>query len=849
MDKNESYKIQISYIGLKTLTEIVETKDKDLVKNFNLMPDNALDEVELTYVMPVTIKGDTLVYDADSFKTGTERKLEDVLENLPGVEINENGQVEVEGNVVSKVMVDGKDFFDGDTKLATKNIPSNAVDKVQILKNFSEVGQLRSVTNNQDNVAINIKLKQGKTNFWFGDVTAGGGTSTDNELYLLQPKLFYYSPKYSINFIGDLNNTGEVALTGRDLFNFTGGFRAPSRSSGTNLNLGNNSLGFLANQNNRVQDVQTKLAATNFSYSPKEELDLNGFAIFNSSRVRQLEKSSIRYTDNDLGIPDELTTDQTIQRSDIGLAKLSASYRPNVNNQLDYDLFGRVSKETQDRDLTSNIVGVTTQYDENTPFRINQNLNYYYTLNETNIFALEVQHLVQDEDPFYNAILENDPTNNDELNPDDRDAFDDTAGGLGLDLDQFFYNINQDRRIESNQLDAKLDYWKILNAKSNINFNFGTIYSRQLFNSNLFQFLDNGSLFNPTPIINNGLDSNDTDYRFSDMYLGTRYTVKLGKFTIAPAVSFHAYGNKNYQQNEEYGENFFRILPDLDVRWQIKNSESLNLTYNMQNQFTDVTNLAQGLVLNNYNSLFIGNPELENGLSHNISLFYRSFNLFNFTNIIARLNYSNRVDQIRNVIDFLSVIRNSTVFNSPFADESFTAFGRYQRTIKKITGTLQANFNYSKFNQVVEGRRSTNENYNQSYSARLRTNFKEAPNLSLRYDYSISDNDQGRTRTKFYTNAPSVEFDAYIWKVLTFTTDYSYTRLSNEDETLNTFDVWNATLGYRKDEDSKWEFEIRATNLLNTQSQAQTSSSNVAVSATEFFIQPRFITFRVKYNL
>jgi hypothetical protein len=71
--------------------------------------------VELVYTMPVTMKGDTLVYDADSFNTGTERKLEDVLENLPGVEINEDGQIEVEGKVVNKLMVNGKDFFDGDT--------------------------------------------------------------------------------------------------------------------------------------------------------------------------------------------------------------------------------------------------------------------------------------------------------------------------------------------------------------------------------------------------------------------------------------------------------------------------------------------------------------------------------------------------------------------------------------------------------------------------------------------------------------------------------------------------------------------------------------------------------------
>ena len=123
LKKNTTYSIQASYIGMKSLDQVLDTKEENITQDFVLTQDNSLDEVELTYEMPVTISGDTLVYNADSFNTGTERKLEDVLKNLPGVEINDDGQVEVEGKVVTKLMVEGKDFFDGDTKLATKNIP------------------------------------------------------------------------------------------------------------------------------------------------------------------------------------------------------------------------------------------------------------------------------------------------------------------------------------------------------------------------------------------------------------------------------------------------------------------------------------------------------------------------------------------------------------------------------------------------------------------------------------------------------------------------------------------------------------------------------------------------------
>ncbi len=854
LSKNTAYKLQVSYIGMKTYEEAFSTKETNVTKDFTLELDNALDAVELTYEMPVTIKGDTLIYNADSFKDGTERKLEDVLEKLPGVEVTDDGEIEVEGQRVSKVMVDGKDFFDGDTKLATKNIPSNAVDKVQVLKNFSEVSQTRSVTNNQDNVAINIKLKEGKKNFWFGNVTAGGGVSTDDGLYLVQPKLFYYSPKYSINLIGDMNNTGDVAFTRSDFFRFSGGFRAPSRSSGTSLNLGSNNLGFVGLQNNRALDIETKFGAANFSYSPKETLDISGFGIFNSNRTTLLERNDVIYTDEDLGIPNEITSDRTRQRSDLAMLKLSATYKPNANNQLDYDVLGRVSKESQDQFRVSNVVGDIDQFEDNTPYSINQNLNYYYTLNENNIFALEVQHLWQDEDPFYNALLENDPTNNDNgFDPDDNlpdpDSYDSIAEGLGLDRDQFNYNVNQDRRVRSNQIDAKLDYWNVLNAKSNINFTLGAIYSRQLFNTNLFQFLDNGNVFDPTPIDTDLSDTNDTDYRFSDVYLGATYTVKAGKFTIAPAVSFHAYGNKNFQFDEEFEDNFYRVLPSLDVRLQLKKSERLNFRYNMQNQFTDVTNLAKGLVLNSYNNLFTGNPELENSLSHNLTLSYFSFNLFNYTNVRAFINYSIREDQIRNLTNFESVIRSSSPFNSSFADETLTANGNFQRTFGKLRATIGGTLTYSKFNQFIQGRRSVNENYSQNYNAQLRTNFREAPNVELNYRLGIQDNDQGATRAKFYTHAPSVEFDAYIFKTLTFRTEYAYNNLSDENGTLNSFDIWDASLSYRKDRDAKWEYEIRATNLLNTQSRAQSSSTDISVFTSEYFIQPRFITFRLRYEL
>jgi len=838
LKENKAYKIQVSSIGLITINESLQTKDEDIVQNYTLRADIILDEVVVK--MPIVVRGDTLIYNADSFKNGSERKLEDIIDKLPGVEINDSGQIEVEGKVVNKLMVNGKDFFDGDTKIGTKNIPSNAVDKIQVLRNYAEVGQLSGVRNNQDNFAINIKLKQGKESFWFGNITGGFGDSPDENLYLIQPKLFYYNPKYSINIISDFNNIGDVALTRRDIRGFGGGFQRPSSRSGTSINLGDNSLNFLTNQRNALK-IENKLASANFSYSPSQSLDLSGFLIYNNSRILSNEVSSIRYTNEGLGIPDEETEQSNTELSNQGLVKLSASYKPNYNNQIDYDILARISDDSQAKNNTSSVLGLTTQLEEVTPYNINQNLSYYYTLNDKNIFAFEAQSVIKNENPFYSAVLENDP--------DALDPFDSTANALGLNTSLASYSLGQNRKILSNQLDAKLDHYYLIGPKSNINFTLGTILSQQEFSSNIFQFLSNNIEFIPEPTFNNGLAVNDIDYRFKDLYLGIHYRFRSGKFTITPGFSVHSYGNQNTQFGINIKDNFFRLLPDFETRIQLKKGESLTFNYNMRNQFTDVTRLARGLVFNSYNSLQYGEPDLQNALSHNISLLYRSFNLFNYTNVFARASYTNNIDQIRGFTNFDNVIRTSTYFNSNFADENFNIFGRIQRTFGKVRTSMNTSFNYSTNNQFIQQRQSINERFTQTYTPEIRTNFSVAPNIRIRYRYSITNNNQGLRETKFITRSPSVEFDAYIIEKFTFKTDYSYTVQDQTGEDSQSFQIWNATLAFKKDKETKWEYEIRASNLLNVSSQIRNNANSVSVFNSTTFIQPRFITIRAVYQL
>tara|TARA_B110000046_G_scaffold169398_1_gene188487 strand:+ start:2393 stop:5164 length:2772 start_codon:yes stop_codon:yes gene_type:complete len=859
LKKNTVYNIKISYIGFKEISKFIMTKEMNITNTYKMLQDSMLDGISIVSKMPVTIKGDTIIYNADSFKNGSERKLEDVLKKLPGVEINDAGEIEVEGKVVEKIMVDGKEFFSGDTKLASKNIPSNAVDKIQILRNYSNVNQLSGVQNNQDRVAINIKLKEGKKNFWFGDVTAGAGNSPDTGLYLFQPKLFYYTPKYTINVIGDVNNIGDVVLSRRDVRSFGGGFQSQSPSNGTNINIGDAGIGFLNASARNANKIETKLSALNFSYSPNTKLDLSGFLIWSSNSNGQRNINDIDYIDPNT--PDDFVDNKTDQTSNTGLFRFSSVYKKDFSNQLNYDVTGRFSNEFRTDEVNSRVLSNISERESATPFKINQNLSYFYTASEKSIFALEVKHLLQDEDPFYVASLENDPLNN---NPTDQtaldefeDGFDDVAESLGLDRSNQFYNLEQGRKVKTNQLDAKLDYYYILNTKSNLNFVAGTILSKQNFNSRFFQILDNGAEFDPNPTIqgvNDPQTKNDTEYSFTDVYAGLRYRLKAGIFTFTPGFTLHSYNSTNTQfATESFEDTFAKFLPEFDVIMQFKRSESLTFTYKQEVNFTDVNQIARGIVANSYNSFFAGNADLINASFHNVALRYSSFNLFNASNVFARISYKKTANQVNNntIFEPGSVVSSSTSLNSPFDNESFNAFGRIGKTIKKIRTSLGGNFSYSKTYQFINSRENTNESISKGLNTSIGTNYTKAPNVSLRYRVSFIDqsNSARATDVKSITHAPSINFDAYIWNSLTVKSDFSHNETRQEGSVINSFQIWNATLAYRKDKDAKWEYELVGNNLLATGSQASVSQGVISFNVRETFILPRFVSLRVRYQL
>lgn len=855
LNPNTTYDVKVSYVGFQPYETTIKTGSEPIVKNIVLKEGTMLKELEIVKEMPVSISGDTIIYNSDSFRNGTERKLEDVLKKLPGVEVNKDGEIQVEGKTVQKVMVEGKDFFDGDTKLATKNIPADALDKIQVLRNYNEVTNLKGLENNEENVALNIKLKEGKKNFWFGDMTAGIGVGHKEDRYILNPKLFYYNPKYSINAIGNFNNIGELPLTMQDYFKFTGGFKNMMRRAGTSFNVASNDLGILGLRNNQAKEIDTRFGAANFSYNPSKAWSISGFGILMGSQTDlQTDSQSTRIDkDGSTTVNDESSV--TRQESRLGLFKLSSSYVPSEKVHFDYDALMKFSKQDELTTLLSNSVisnnsGAVTIFNDvyskkkQTPFSFNQNLNYYYTLNEKHVFAFEMQHMYQDEDPFYNANLKFQP-----FDLTDYDTF------------QNRNDVTQNRFVKTNKMDGKFDYYYMVTPKSNINITFGNTYSYQNFNSHIFQILDNGTQND----LNAPENNNDVNYAFNDVFLGLHYKFITGKFTFNPGFTVHNYQMSDEQLGSSFKNSFNRILPDFYALWQLKKAETLTYNFSMANNFTDINKLAEGYVFSNYNSLFSGNRMLENSLSQVHSLRYFKYNMFNFENIFANLMYTRQTDAIKNRVFFtgptgVNQMASSVNMDPSFADETFSGSGNYGRSfLRYYKGSAGASLNWSKFNNIrvyPDGDADPNNNpteiqstesFTQNYNVKFSTNYKKMPNIEVAYNFTIND----FASDIYYVDAPSVTLEYYFLEAFSFTSEYTFYHNRNKAKTINNeYDFLTAALMYQK-KDSKWEWKLSGTNLLNTGSLNNSSFSQLGgtSSFSSYIVQPRYLILSLKYAL
>lgn len=325
----EAYTLSVSYLGYETDTLYVPKNKEFLTYDFVFnTQENLLNEVVISYnYEPIVVKKDTLVYDMAAFVSGQERKMEDILKKLPGVEVDKNGVIKVQGKNVTQLLVENRSFFGGGSKLAVENIPADAIDKIEVIDNFNEVGFLKEVSNSED-LAMNVKLKEDKKNFLFGDLEVAGG---NQKHYLLHAALFYYTPDGDISAIGDVNSIGKSVFTYADIIRFEGGI---SRLINNKQNLTN--LKDYMGDNQEVEKNLTRFSAVNFSKEITGKIRLCGFGIFSNNFLQNRSATHNTYF-TETQIIEEEKQDLLKTKNLIGLLNFKLDYEISKNERLHYN--------------------------------------------------------------------------------------------------------------------------------------------------------------------------------------------------------------------------------------------------------------------------------------------------------------------------------------------------------------------------------------------------------------------------------------------------------------------------------------------------------------------------------
>ncbi len=303
------YLLRATYFGYQNLQRAVHVPSTSGTGNLDLgvlpmeVKNTLLSEVQVTgEANPVTIKNDTIEFNAGSFKVKENGVVEDLLKKLPGVEVERDGTVKAQGEEVKNVLVDGKKFFNGDPKIATQNLPADAVNKVQVFDKKSDQATFSGIDDGQREKTINLDLKEDKKNGWFGQATAGGGSdlhAAPNEFrYEGRASLNRFKPKQQLSFLGMGNNANQAGFSIDDYMAFSGAMRQMMSGGGgavrLEINGDDNSIPLdFGNQNNGF--LKTWAGGLNFNqeYGKKYTGDLNT-SYFYSQTDRDYDRSTNR---------------------------------------------------------------------------------------------------------------------------------------------------------------------------------------------------------------------------------------------------------------------------------------------------------------------------------------------------------------------------------------------------------------------------------------------------------------------------------------------------------------------------------------------------------------------------
>ncbi|MBG7630920.1 MAG: carboxypeptidase-like regulatory domain-containing protein, partial [Bacteroidetes bacterium] len=818
LEKELTYTISLRYLGYENFDfEFKSSKNEE--RNIVLKEaTNQLDEVLIE--LPMIVKTDTIIYNTDKFITGEEHKLKDVLKKLPGVEVDKNGSVTVQGKKVTHMLVEGKKFFGGGSKLAVENLPANAVDKVEVIDDYNEVAFLKGLNDTED-MAMNIKLKEDKKKFAFGDIEGGKG---NKEYYKLHSNLFYYHPKLNVNFIGNLNNIGEKTFSFSDYMNFQGG-ASSMFNSGNSIRSGAYSDFAPFMRNSDALRSENKMGAFNITRIVSDKLDVGGYLIFSDTKVGDFEGTLNEYT-----VPEDTYLEEKSSAGNhenlLGIGKLNIAYAPNGLEQWYFKTQFKGANNASDRTILSKIASETTSIvgtKDADSYVFNENIEWHKKMSEKHTFSFTANINLQK-----NAMDSYWQTN--------QSIF---SGLIPLSADEDT-KLSQLKETKQNYFNAIFKHYWVLNSSNHIYTTLGNDLVKYNYVTNEHKLLEDGTEIDLTPY---GF-GNDLDYDINDLYAGVHYKFKVGIIEMKQGAFAHYY-SRHIDQNTTIKNNKFLILPDFLAKINFSRSEKIVVKYNLKSSYSDVSKLANRFYLQSYNSIFKGDEALENELSHTASVFYRSFSLYRRMRLMGGIYYINKTRGIQNRIqaEGINSYQTAIMVNNP--NESWSGNLAIEKTIKTIKYKFKTRLSTTKYIENINSTTIETNRNQLSYELSAKTLNEKYPILEVGFKQSLGVYASSQQTSKFTTNEPFANIAYDFLDTFKCSFDYIHYNYQNKSQNLgNKYDIANAAFSYGKDL-SAWEFKITAQNLFDVQFKRRNSFNSYIISDIRTYIMPRVLIFSV----
>lgn len=830
------YLISASYVGFVPVWKSIEVKkDGEAINLGNIEMTDIQNSGNVTVIArraPVTINNDTVEFNTENFKTQPNAVVEDLLKKLPGVTVDNDGTVRVNGQKINRVLVNGKEFFTGDAKIATKNLDADAVDKVQVFDKKSDRAEFTGVDDGQNEKTINLKLKKDRNNALFGKTNAGGGT---DQRYDAQANINKFKGDQQFSFIGMGNNTNRQGFSINDILNFTGELSRGMRSGGgITIRTGggdDNGLPITGLSQNQQGIANTLAGGLNYNDTWNKKTDVN-----TSAMGSNIDLVTDRNTHRQNLLPGNIfdRTDFSSTSRNSKQERLTMLIDSKIDSFFSVKFTPQVTTQQTDESKTSSFFSVDSK---------NVKINDGKTDTKKHSDAFNFGGNVLYRERFKKkgrtlsstlSIVYNESKQNENLYT--KTSF--YTGGITL-RDSIIYNKNN-REAVTRSFGGNLVYTEPVGKRSLLELS--GFYNSNVGENKKITYDYNASSGKYDQL--NIFQSNDfkNEYNYVGGSIHFRSNQKKINYTIGSSVQEATLNSINNTNGNVIKQSFTDFLPNASLQYKFNSSRNVNLNYTTSTTQPSTNQLQPVVDVSDPLYIAIGNPNLKRSYVQSLNLNYFSANMFTQSNFFVFIAASKTDNAIVNS-DIIQ--QNGSRVSMPLnANGNYMVFGNVNLgfPLKKIKSRVDFGLGSNLLHSISFVNGQKNEIDNNSISPNISYNFSIDGKLDImasgrlnfsKAKYSL----QSELNSNYLQQVYGMEMTNYMPWGLVLNNNFNYTINTGRADGYNTnVPFWNASMAKGFLKNKRAEFKLSVFDLL---------SKNIGISrnANQNYIED------VRYNV